>query len=191
MGTTPKPLFDMSKAVPLTPSEHPLFDMSKAVPMEMGGFADALVSKDNGGFADALVRKTNNPTSEQKLSRTLQNMTYAMSGQSDQMHPDDKAEFDRGVKAGTTAGIVTAATGALSGAAAPLTAPRAIGTTAVGTGILDATGREIMRDVTTYGPSVARQVLSHPLTQSLLARTAGYAGAGYILKTLGILGNKP
>src|SRR5215467_9759542 len=30
---TGKPLFDMSKAIPLTPAEHPLFDMSKAVPI--------------------------------------------------------------------------------------------------------------------------------------------------------------
>jgi hypothetical protein len=131
-----------------------------------------------------------NPTDEQKFSRTLQNMTYAMSGQSDQMHPDDKAEFDRGVKAGTASAIATAATVGVEGAAAPLTAPRVAGTTAVGTGILDATGREIMRDVTTYGPSVARQIFSHPLTQSLLARAAGYAGAGYILKALGLFGGK-
>ena len=127
-----------------------------------------------------------NPTDEQKLSRTLQNMTYAMSGQSNQMHPDDKAEFDRGVKAGTIAGATVAATGGVEAAAAPLTAARVTATTAVGTGILDATGREIMRDVTTYGPSVARQILSHPLTQSLLARAAGYGGAGYILKKLGV-----
>src|SRR5258708_4637143 len=33
MGGTPQPLFDMSKAVPLLPSEHPLFDMSKAQPI--------------------------------------------------------------------------------------------------------------------------------------------------------------
>lgn len=33
MGGTPQPIFDMSKAVPLTPQEHPLFDMSKAQPI--------------------------------------------------------------------------------------------------------------------------------------------------------------
>jgi hypothetical protein len=146
----------------------------------------------NAGYSKADIithlSQTPQPSGEQKLSRTLQNMTYAMSGQSDQMHPDDKAEFDRGVKAGAKSAAVTTATGAASAAAAPLTAPVATGTEAVGTGILDATGHEIMRDVTTYGPSVARQVFSHPLTQSLLTRVAGYAGAGYILKMLGVLG---
>jgi hypothetical protein len=39
-----------------------------------------------------------NSTPEQKLGRALSNMTLAMSGQSDQMHPDDKAEFERGVQ---------------------------------------------------------------------------------------------
>ncbi len=178
MGGSPGVTLDKSTLQPV--NTQPVNTQSANTP----GGASGLITLDKSTLQPI------NPTSEDRLSRTLQNMTYAMSGQSERMHPDDKAEFERGVKAGMKSAAVTTATGAISGALAPLTAPTVTGTEAVGTGILDPAGREIMRDVTTYGPSVARQVLSHPLTQSLLARAAGYAGAGYILKSLGILGGK-
>jgi hypothetical protein len=79
---------------------------------------------------------------------------------------------------------VTILAGVVGGVSAPLMEPTVIGTQAVGTGVLGATGKEVFHGVATYGPSVARQLFPHPLTQYLLARAAGYAVAGYILKTL-------
>jgi hypothetical protein len=178
MGNTPTAKLDMSTFQPIADA---------AIPKSSSGApATAAPTKMPSGKLDMSTFTPANPTQEQALSRTLQNMAYAMSGQSDKMHPDDKAEFDKGVEAGAKSAAVTTATGAASAALAPFTAPAVTGTEAVGTGILNPAGKEIMRDVTTYGPSVARQIFSHPLTQSLLARAAGYAGAGYILKALGV-----
>lgn len=52
MGGTPQPLFDMSKAVPLAPSEHPLFDMSKAQPISSAADPLAGASQATGMGAD-------------------------------------------------------------------------------------------------------------------------------------------
>ena len=177
MGGTPTITLDKST---LQPIAAPIPESSSGAPATPNTANMPKVTLDKSTLTPL------NPTREEKLSRTLQNMTYAMSGQSEQMHPDDKAEFDRGLEAGAKSAFGTVASGAAVGALAPAFAPTVAGTQAVGTGILDAAGKEIFRDITTYGPSVARQVLSHPFTQSLLARAAGYAGAGYILKVLGM-----
>jgi len=97
---------------------------------------------------------------------------------------------------GAAIGVGGLATAAAIPAAAALAAPRAIGQAAVGTGILDASGQEITRLVTQYGPSAVKQVLMHPFVQSalkglaigggsLLSGTAGYK----ILKSLGVIGH--
>jgi hypothetical protein len=73
---------------------------------------------------------------------------------------------------------VTAATAALSATPAVVGAltPTVAGTTAVGTDILDASGAEITKDVTTMGPSLARAGLNvavnaikaHPYISSVI-----------------------
>src|SRR5271169_5498335 len=75
--------------------------------------------------------------------------------------------------------VVTGATGALMAAPAVVGAfaPTAAGTAAVGTGILDTGGSEITRDVTQYGPSLARAgvnlavnaIRAHPYISSVIA----------------------
>jgi len=75
--------------------------------------------------------------------------------------------------------VVTGATGALTAAPAVVGAfaPTAAGTTAVGTGILDAGGSEITKDVAQYGPSMARAgvnlavnaIRAHPYISSVIA----------------------
>jgi hypothetical protein len=124
------------------------------------------------------------PTPEQTLSRTNQNLALAMSGQQGQMSPEDLQQFEAGRQAGFGSAAATAATGAVGGA---LAAP-SVTAGSVGTGILNAAGHEIMRDITQYGPSAARTILAHPIAQRLLIHAAGTVGAGAILKALGIFG---
>jgi hypothetical protein len=141
-----------------------VLDFSKAQPIDAGVTLD---------FSKA-----------QPLNRTPQTtnslMALAMSGQQAQMSPTNRAQFEQGRLAGTAAAAGTAAFGTLGSL---LGAP-SMSTTSVGTGILDATGQEIMKDVTQYGPSVARQVLSHPLAQKLLLHAAGLGAGGAILKAI-------
>jgi hypothetical protein len=92
--------------------------------------------------------------------------------------------------AGIAAGIGLATGAAAAPVIGALTAPT-VATEAVGTGILDASGNEIMKDVMSYGPSTARAVLSHPLTQKLLMHAAGWATGGAILKYLGVGHGEP
>lgn len=117
------------------------------------------------------------------FSRTLYNMTAAMSGQK-LATPEDQAKGEKGKAAGFKSAALTAATGAI---AAPLAAPT-VGAEEVGTGILDASGKEIMRSMASYGPSVAKQVLAHPLAQMILKAAVGTGVAGSVLKALGLLG---
>jgi hypothetical protein len=111
-------------------------------------------------------------------------MALAMSGQQAQMNPEDQEQFESGRQAGFGSAAATAALGAAGGA---LAAP-SVTAGSVGTGILDAAGHEIMKDLMQYGPSAARAILSHPLGQKLLMHAAGMAGGGAILKALGIFG---
>ena len=61
--------------------------------------------------------------------------------------------------------------------------PRSVATSSVGTGILDAAGNEIMRDVTTYGPSLLRQFGTKAIPWVM--RAAGLGGISYeVLKHL-------
>lgn len=88
---------------------------------------------------------------------------------------DPKAAQKEGIAA---AGIFG---GAMAGAAAaPLLAPSA-STATVGTGILDASGDEIMKDIITQGPSAAVRFLSHPvIRQAMQYAIKGIGiGAGY------------
>lgn len=100
-------------------------------------------------------------TPEQTLSRTNANMAAAMSGQ--QMpNPEDQQGFDEGKKAGTIQGGVDIAAGAVLGPIAGRTAemlrPTVVAKT-IGTGLLDAGGREITRQVVEHGPSELAQSL--------------------------------
>lgn len=173
---TPQPLFDMSKAVPLTPQEHPLFDMSKATPIVkptydfLGNAVSGSPAVPSGESADFWRGSPSIPGQAMQEAQT--------------MSPQK-------MKEGAVAAGKTALTGAVAGSAALGTAsalaPTAV-TEAVGTGVLDASGRELMKDITRYGPSVARQVFSHPLAQQALKYAVGAAGGGAILKWLGLIG---
>jgi hypothetical protein len=142
-------------------------DFSKAQPIDTGVTLD---------FSKAQLLNRN---PQQTLSQANSLMALAMSGQQAQMNPADRARFEQGRQAGTASAAGTVAGGTLSALLGPTAS-----TASVGTGILDATGQEIMKDVTQYGPSVARQVLSHPLAQKLLLHAAGLAGGGAILKAI-------
>jgi hypothetical protein len=160
MGGTPITL-DFSKAQPIAAPPPVTLDFSKAEPI--------------------------NPTPQDVLSRTNQNMALAMSGQSAQMRPDDQAQFESGRTAGTIAGGVQLATSAGLGA---LAAPSV--TTAAGPLVpagRDAAGKFlpwVASQVTTVGPSLARQGVSaatdflsdHPLAAAALKRTLQGLGVG-------------
>jgi hypothetical protein len=174
MGNAPAVTLDMSKAQPIAQAQPVTLDMTKAQPI--------------------------NPTPLDVLSRTNQNMALAMSGQSAQMRPDDQAQFESGRTAGTIAAAGTLATGALSAAGAALTAPT-VGTQTVGTGILDAAGEEIKREVLKYGPSLGKQaastavkwVANNPVSAALgyhLARKLGVP-LPKILDVLGAMSETP
>jgi len=161
MGNAPAVTLDMSKAQPIVQAQPVTLDMTKAQPI--------------------------NPTPLDTLSRTNQNMALAMSGQSAQMRPDDQAQFDAGRAAGTIAGGVQLATSTGLGA---LAAPSV--TTAAGPLVpagRDAAGKFlpwIASQVTTEGPSLARQGVSaatdflsaHPLAAAALKRTLQGLGVG-------------
>ena len=83
---------------------------------------------------------------------------------------------------------VTAATGALTAAPAVVgaLAPTVAGTTAVGTGILDASGAEITKDVTTMGPSLARAGLNMAVNAIKAHPYISTAIATHLANALGI-----
>lgn len=111
-----------------------------------------------------------------RLSRTLYNMTAAMSGQK-LATPEDQAEGEKGRAAGFKAAALTAASSTVGGV---LSAP-AVGTATVGTGILDATGQAITREAIKYGPSVATQAARWIATNPV-ATAFGY----HVARRLGI-----
>jgi hypothetical protein len=163
----------MSKAVPLfeiippqkgnhfeiiPPNGKPLFDMSQAVPLAPEGTPDAVAQ------AQAAVRK---PLDQLREKR------YSIFTPTGDVPPEQ-------LQATTNAqNVVTGATGALTAAPAVVgaLAPTVAGTTAVGTGILDASGAEITKDVTTMGPSLARAgvnlavnaIKAHPYISTAIA----------------------
>jgi hypothetical protein len=117
-----------------------------------------------------------------QLSRTNFNMAAALSGQK-QATPEDQEQFQSGKKAGYVSAATQAGLGAVG---APLTAPTVTSST-VGTGILDSSGQEVVREVLSHGPSVARQALSNPVAQKLLWRVVGPVAGVALLKELGLL----
>jgi len=98
-------------------------------------------------------------------------MTAAMSGQQ-QATPQDQEQFEQGKQSGFIAGATQAGLGALG----PLAGPTRIAATE-GTGILDASGNELRRAVTKYGPSLGSQALKS--TVSWISRHPLLAAAGY------------
>jgi hypothetical protein len=84
--------------------------------------------------------------------------------------------------------VVTGATGALTAAPAVVgaLAPTVAGTTAVGTGILDASGAEITKDVTTMGPSLARAGLNMAVNAIKAHPYISTAIATHLANALGI-----
>ena len=111
-------------------------------------------------------------TSEQARSRTLQNMTSAMSGQPMQ-NPDDQAEAEKGRQAGTIQGGVDIAAGSLLGPALEFlgfggsraTQEATKQGVKVGTGILDEHGNEIFREAAPEVKQAAGKILKHPLVE--------------------------
>lgn len=97
---------------------------------------------------------------------SCQPLQAAMSGQK-MATPEDQAQAEAGKAAGFKAAALTAGAGF---ATAPLAAASA-GTASAGTGILGPGGEELTKDVTTFGPSLARSgvnavinlVKAHPI----------------------------
>jgi hypothetical protein len=108
---------------------------------------------------------------EDARSRTLMNMTRAMSGQP-MDNPEDQAEAEKGRQAGTIQGGIDIAGGALLGPALEFlgfgggrVAEEATkqGVKKVGTGILDEYGNEIFKEVSPEAKKVAGKILQHPI----------------------------
>ena len=91
---------------------------------------------------------------EDARSRTLQNMTSAMSGQPLQ-DPDDQAEFEQGRKTGTIAGGVQIATGAAGGLFTP-----GVQVTREASSILGPEGEPLAKEVMKKAPSLVGGVMN-------------------------------
>jgi hypothetical protein len=95
---------------------------------------------------------------EQARSRTLQNMTSAMSGQPMQ-NPEDQAEAERGRRDGTIAGGLQIAAGVAGPAAGALFAP-GVQVAQETSSILGPEGQPIVKEVLKKAPSVAAKTAS-------------------------------
>jgi len=143
---------DFSKAQPIAPIASP--STSSAVTLD---------------FSKA---EPINPDRQYALDRTLMNMTRAMSGQK-MDNPQDQAIAEKAKEEGFKSAALTAGLGFGAGA---LAAPAA-GAATVGTGILDAGGSEVMKDIATQGPSLARAgmnlvinaIKAHPIISTYVA----------------------
>lgn len=85
--------------------------------------------------------------------------------------------------------IAKAGIGAAKAGIAALTAPSAGATSTVGTGLVDAAGKEITRDVVGAGPSIVGKTMevyakAKPYLEGLEKLGIGAGGVGYILKLL-------
>lgn len=102
-----------------------------------------------------------------------------------------KAEIKGGAKAGLEAAAYTATgvvgAGAAGTAGEALNAARPI-VSQVGTGILDSSGSEIMKDITTLGPSIMDKLAPHAIKYALgtAASTLGVKWLGKIAGSLGL-----
>lgn len=165
-GATPQPVFDpdtfMASRQPKPPASLTSFD------------PDAFMA----------VRKVQTTEPESGFWAGSPSIPGQAIKESSTMNPQKMKEG--AITAGKTA-LAGAAAGSAAIGAAGVLAPTAAAET-VGTGILDASGQEIMKEITRYGPSVARQVFTHPLAQQALKYAVGAAGGGAILKWLGLLG---
>lgn len=110
--------------------------------------------------------------------------------------PEAKGIEQAGVDAGkfgadalTGGTLVKGAVGAAKAGISALTAPSAGAARAVGTGLLDAAGNEITRDVAGAGPSIIDKTMevyakARPYLTGLEKLGVGAGGIGYILKLL-------
>lgn len=124
--------------------------------------------------------------SDDPRAQQLQNKAIAY--QSDKLA---KSEFFRqqlGDKAAGAAVVaaVPATTAAITGVGA-LAAPT-VGTATVGTGVLDAAGKEITREAVTYGPSLLRTAATSSLAKIAYKWIAGGAAYGLARHLLGVWG---
>ena len=201
MGNSPVTL-DFSKAVPLAAqpgafqskpggpiqNANVTLDFSKSQPIagpgEQIGYSGLkdIVPMENESFEDTMKRaieygKTLTPADlERQTKADLRRAPLALAAGP--------------VMAGAQLAIPTAAS-----AAASALAPTAT-TETVGTGVLDALGNEVTREVVRLGPSAARAVLSNPIVQKVLLHMAGSAATGLglggtyaLLKKLGVVGD--
>jgi hypothetical protein len=169
MGNSPAVQLDFSTFQPLQKQgSNPAPSGTSGVTLDMSTLQG---SQDNPGFTEMIrkIREAGQPHKSfaaqqfpqlqtNPTSRTLYNMTAAMSGQK-QATPEDEEQAQAGRKAGFISGAVTAGMGALGG---PLAAPT-VTTESVGTGILNQTGQEIMREITKAGPSIGREAVKATL----------------------------
>lgn len=130
------------------------------------------------------------------LSRTLYNMTAAMSGQK-LATPEDEAEGEKGKAAGFKAAAMDA--GVMVGGEL-LLAPRAVQVLSkVPAGRDPATGRMlpwVVKTTTEEGPSLAREGVTalkaagdaHPLVKQMIISGLGALGAGKVAQALGWIG---
>jgi hypothetical protein len=98
---------------------------------------------------------------EQQKNDLNMNMSRAMSGQP-QTTTEQQQQFDEGKKEGTISGATQIGLGAAGALASAAMAPTTIAKT-VGTGLLDAGGNEITKEVLEEGPSKIAQVVKNIL----------------------------
>jgi hypothetical protein len=143
--------------------------------------------------ADALVEGEPGKGVLSKDEQESRTRMMAVSGLTGMPTPDmtqqEREEFKSGKQAGTIAGARDAALMSVAGPVASKVsagvdaalAPKPV-TQTVGTGILDSAGKEIMKDVTTLGPSVAKVFIQNPTVQKLALKGAGLLGLGWLMK---------
>ena len=149
-------------------------DFSKAQPLAPAN-PSATTSTGTSVTLDFSKAQKLAPAGEDDLTRMNRQMTAALSGQTTTLSDEEKQQAETGKAAGFKAAAVTAAGGAI---AAPLGAA-SVATEQVGTGILDSSGQEIMREVMQSGPSLGRQALT--ATARWVAQNPGKAAAAYQL----------
>ncbi len=125
-----------SKAQPLT------LDFSKAQSI-------AQPANNSPVALDFSIAQPINPTNQQRLDRTLYNMTAAMSGQQ-MATPEDQAQGEAGRRAGTIAGGISILTGAAGGLLTP-----GVQVAQETSSLLGPEGQPIIKEVLKDAPSLA------------------------------------
>ena len=169
------PAFDASS------SQQPVSQPSKAVSLDFSK-AQPLAQPANGSPVSLDFSKSQpiNLTPEQQRSRTLSNMTLAMSGQQAQMSPDDRQQFESGRKAGTIAGGASIATGAAGGLFTP-----GVQVAQETSSLLGPEGQPITKEVVKEAPSLAGAAIKNILPEGAtlgqaakIAKILYHTGAG-------------